>query len=152
MKWLNITGMVLQFLAFWFAAPELLGAETLRRFEKGLQKFIAKIPLFVTLAVMAAYGVTFLVMSLMKGIEGGKRGMEASEIISFYIILGTCTLVYFVFILFYKRINKWLDTKIAQPLTHRLIHSNETRRTALLTGALLFTTGFLLSLFSAIFA
>jgi hypothetical protein len=34
-KWTDRIGMILVFFAFWFAAPELLGEETLRRYTKG---------------------------------------------------------------------------------------------------------------------
>ena len=34
-KWTDRVGMILVFFAFWFAAPELLGEETLRRYTKG---------------------------------------------------------------------------------------------------------------------
>ncbi len=146
MKWINSFGLILQFLAFWFAAPELLGAATLQRFEAGLQKLIARLPVFLILIVVLAYGVTFTVLGVTKGIEAGKNGIEVSEYRSYIITMAVCSLLYLFFIIFYKRIKNWLEVKVAQPLTQRLIHNNETRKAALVTGAFLFTLGFIMQL------
>jgi hypothetical protein len=43
-KVLNLLGVVLEFLSFWFAAPEILGEERLRALERGLEKGMKQLP------------------------------------------------------------------------------------------------------------
>lgn len=146
MKWVNALGLTLQFISFWFAAPELLGEQTLKRMEAGLKKLIAKIPVIVVLLFCCGYGLTFGIMGMVRGIKAGKEGIATHEYYSFIAVLVLSTLAYLVFIFNYKAINHWLETRIAQPLTQQLIHNNETRNNALIIGAFLFSVGFLLQL------
>lgn len=144
MKWLNALGLLLQFLSFWFAAPELLGTSALKRFEIGLRKFLAFIPLLIVMLVIAGYGLSFTVIGFIKGMEAAKTGMETTEMYRYLAVFFTATIAYFIFMFYYKRIKKWLDLKVAKPLSEKLVHNNETRSTALAIGAVLFTLGFLL--------
>ena len=146
MKWLNLISIILQFVAFWFAAPELLGAATLKRFEIGLRKAIALLPMLVMFIVALGYGLTFSVLGLLKGIKGSKEGITISEFYSFITVLTIATLAYFVLIAFRKKLMAWLDIKLAKPLTEKLISNNEARSTALVIGAILFTLGFIVQL------
>ncbi|TNE79391.1 MAG: hypothetical protein EP332_11130 [Bacteroidetes bacterium] len=146
MKWINALGLILQFLAFWFAAPELLGATTMGRLEKGLTKFFSRLPLVLILTLIGFYVAFYVVGALFKGIKAGNEGIEKAEIMQFYIELGIASTLYFLLIAFYKKINNWLYHKMAVPLILRLIHENETRRIALFIGAVLFTLGFLMQL------
>jgi hypothetical protein len=143
MKWINAIGLVLQFTSFWLAAPELLGQNTLRRFEGGLKRFITLLPLALIWIIILAYGLTFSILGIMKGLEGGKTGRMDY---SFFIPLIICTCLYFIFIFFNKKIRYYLDTKLSQPLTQRLINNNETRKNLLIVGALIFTAGFFMQL------
>lgn len=144
MKWLNALGLLLQFLSFWFAAPELLGTSALKRFENALRKLLSLIPLLIVMIVIGGYGFSFCYIGITKGMQAAETGMEQGEIYQFYIVFIAATLAYFVFMFYYKRIRKWLDLKVALPLTEKLIHNNETRSTALIIGAVLFTIGFML--------
>lgn len=146
MKWVNALGLSLQFISFWFAAPELLGEQTLKRMEAGLKKLIAKIPVIVVLLFCCGYGLSFGILGVVKGIKASKEGIAAHEYYSFIAVLALSTMAYMVFLFKYKAINHWLETRIAQPLTQQLIHNNETRKNALLIGAVLFSVGFLLQL------
>jgi len=150
MKWINASGLILQFLAFWFAAPELLGESTLKRFESGLRKFIGRIPILLFMLGVMAYAFLFAVIGFMKGLDAAKHGIEEAEMYRFFWVLGTASLLYFISILFYKRILSWLDRKLALPLTDKLIHNNHTRKLALLIGAVLFSLGFALQLFAVL--
>jgi len=152
MKWINASGLILQFLAFWFAAPELLGESTLKRFESGLRKFIGRIPILLLMVGVLAYAFLFAVIGLMKGLDAAKHGMEETEMYRFFWVLGLSSLAYFVAIIFYKRILNWLDRKLALPLTEKLIHNNQTRKTALLIGGVLFSIGFILQRSAVIIA
>lgn len=144
MKWVNAIGLLLQFVAFWLAAPELLGEPTLRRFEKGLKKLVTQLPMIIIWIVILGYGVTSLVISLLKGWDAAKNGTSAESMTAFYITLGIASGLYFIFMIFYKRIKKGLETKLAQPLVEKLINNTETRKQSLILGAVLFSLGFML--------
>jgi hypothetical protein len=146
MKWVNALGLTFQFISFWFAAPELLGEQTLKRMESGLKTLITKIPVILVMLFCCGYGLTFSVMGIVKGLNASKEGITASEYYSFMAVLTISLMIYLLFIIYYKRINRWLENSIAQPLTQRLIHNNEARQNALLIGAALFSIGFLLQL------
>lgn len=150
MKWVNAIGLLLQFIAFWLAAPELLGEPTLRRFEKGLKKFVTLLPMIIIWVVILGYGITSLILSLMKGLDAAKNGTTESDMNAFYIKLAVVSGLYFIFIAFYKRIKIGLETKLAQPLVEKLINNTETRKQALILGAVLFSVGFLLQFIVAI--
>ncbi|HEY9116114.1 MAG TPA: hypothetical protein VIN10_15560 [Bacteroidales bacterium] len=151
MKWLNAIGIIFQFVAFWFAAPELLGSSTLKRFENGLRKLISLIPMVILLIVVAGFGLGMGLMGILKGIKGTSQGLEKGEFINYLVVLSISMLLYVVFMIFFKRIKNWLDVKIAQPLLVKLINNNQTRSTALIVGAILFTAGFICQFIVAIF-
>jgi hypothetical protein len=146
MKWINALGLLLQFISFWFAAPELLGVNTLKRFESTLRKFVASLPLIILLAFILVYAVSMSVLGIMKGLKASEVGLEKNEMLQVYTIMGICLILYFVFLFFFKRIKNWLDIHLAQPLVSGLINNNKTRSSALIVGAILFTIGFLLQL------
>jgi hypothetical protein len=150
MKWLNALGMILQFISFWFAAPELLGVSTLKRFEKGLQKFISIIPMILLMIIIAGFGIGLGLMGFLKGLKGASQGLEEGEFFRYLAILGGVSIVYVIFVIRFKRIERWLEMKLAKPLTERLINSNHTRTNALIIGALLFTIGFVCQFLVAI--
>lgn len=143
MKWINATGMIFQFVSFWFAAPELLGASTLKRFEKGLRKLISFIPVFLLLLVITGYGLTFTIIGILKGVKAGTEGISNNEFNNYLFIVISCTVIYLLLMIFYRKLRNWLDTKLAIPLTEKLITNNHTRQLALIIGAVLFTAGFL---------
>ena len=151
MKWVTILGLTFQFLAFWFAAPELLGATTLKRFEVGLKKFILFLPMFTVILVVLTYGITSIGIGLFKTIKSQTEGVDESEIYNYYLGLGIGTVFYIVFLIFYKRIKNWLTIKLAEPLAKKLIEDNQTRSIALIIGAVLFTLGFVAQLVGLIF-
>jgi Zn-dependent protease with chaperone function len=151
-KWINIIGLCLQFVAFWLAAPELLGESTLKRFEKGLEKLVSSIPLILLLLVMLVYGSYFFYNAIIGISEGQNTGLEEHEIISYFVQLVLFSIFYLVFVMLYKRISKWLMTHVSEPLIHKLINNNESRKNALIVGAIVFSLGFFLQLTAAIFS
>lgn len=152
MKWVAIISLVFQYLAFWFAAPELLGSTTLKRFENGLKKLISSLPLISLLLLMTIYAAYVLIYGL-GGILLAQEGkIEESDIYQYYIILAIITLVYMTFIFTYKSVSKWMLNRISEPLIQRLIDNNESRRNALIVGAILFTLGFLMQVLSVVFS
>ena len=80
MKWINALGLLLQFLAFWFAAPELIGEQNLKRLKKGLIRFISTIPLIVFTLIILAYGGYFTVGGIIKGMQAADDGSTHADI------------------------------------------------------------------------
>ena len=144
MKWINATGLLLQFFAFWFAAPELLGVNTLKRLESGLKKFLSLLPGILFLTLAAVFGLGFSIIGLIKGLRASSEGIEKQEVVRYFIILGSSFLVYLVFVLRYSRIRAWIENHLSGPLIDRILHSQNLRQNALKLGALLFSIGFVL--------
>lgn len=151
MKWLNLLGLCLQFISFWFAAPELLGETTLKRMEKQIRKLLSILPNIILMAGILVYAGSLSYMGFAKGIQGAEQGMTQEEFLRFIITLGICSIVYIVFLIFFKRIQNWLDKNLAQPLTQKLVENNEFRFVALKMGAVLFTLGFVFQLVVGVF-
>jgi len=139
---MNIIGLCLQFLAFWLAAPELLGAETMKRFEAGLVKIISQLPGML-------FGFVGFSLGMGMGVYGFYTGMQGDKALvykSMY-IMGGIMVVYVIFmVFFYKRLQVYLQARVAEPLMQKLINNNESRKTALVFGAILFTAGFVMQL------
>lgn len=53
--WLNRVGLVFDFMAFWFAAPEILGVDRLRAIENKLEQGLQRLPIVVYLFSFVAY-------------------------------------------------------------------------------------------------
>ena len=73
--------------------------------------------------------------------------MAIQDLYSFYLVMTIATTLYFILMLRYKKIVNWLDLKFAKPLTETLINNNQSRKNALVVGAIIFTMGFLMQLF-----
>lgn len=144
MKWINLAGLILQFIAFWLAAPELLGKSTLERFEMGLKRLVAAIPMIVFMGIVLTYTAVTAGYGIYKGLKGANEGLEEGEMMNYFIVMGIAFTVYFVFILFSKRLQRWLRKTLADPLIDGIINQGETRTKALIVGALFFTLGFFL--------
>ena len=127
-KLFTILGLVLQFLAFWLAAPEILGVDWLKKTEGFVRTSIKKIPQVILAIFGMALGMMFY-YSMESGIY---------FILSFIVIL---------LLLFYtKRLEDMLDAKISTPLMNKLIIENSFRFTLLKIAALFFTLGFIIQL------
>jgi hypothetical protein len=146
MKWMNALGLILQFASFWLAAPELLGRQTLERVENGFRKFAAALPMILMMLFIMGYGLTFGIMGVVKGMRASESGISSSEMNEYYITIGVSSVAYMIFMIYYKRIQKWIELKFAAPLTNAIIRNNESRKNALITGSVLFTVGFLMQL------
>lgn len=150
MKWLNALGLLLQFLAFWLAAPELLGDNFLKRMQVGLKAFVTKFSVVIIMIVILGYGLTFSVLGIVKGMKASAEPITQQEMIQYYLAFGFATFAYILFIFNYQKIKTWLDEKVSAPLIEKLIHNPDLRKNALITGAFLFTIGFLMQFISII--
>ena len=99
---ITLTGMTLEFLSFWFVAPEILGQDRLERFEGWIERplsFVQRHPntygifgaitgILVALIfqyfdiTIVNYWITFIVIVIAGGIAGYLVGFSASRVIS----------------------------------------------------------------------
>ena len=61
--------------------------------------------------------------------------------------MAIATILYFILVFKYKKFISWIDLKYAKPITEALINNNQSRKNALIVGAIIFTVGFLMQLF-----
>jgi hypothetical protein len=141
-KWLNILGLVLQFIAFWLAAPELLGVEALKRFETGLVKIISQLPGLLFGFLGFSLGIGLGIYGFYTGMQGDREKVFSSM----YLMAGVMAVYVLFMVFFYKRLQVYLQRNVAEPLIEKLINNNQTRKAALVLGALFFTVGFLAQL------
>ena len=112
MKWINVAGLFLEFLAFWFAAPELLGEQSLKGIEKGLRRFIFYLPKLVFILIVAAFLIYCLIAA-----------SHITNYVTYTWQIGIESAVYVVIIIFIKPIQRKVDEKISRPLIEKIINS-----------------------------
>lgn len=127
-KIFTIIGLVLQFLAFWMAAPEILGADWLRKTEDLIRKMIRQFPQVILAVLGMALGMMFY--------------FSKSSTIIFVLVL----IIIGLMLIFYKKLEQVLDEKISKPLIEKLILNDAFRFTLLKFAALFFTLGFVIQL------
>jgi len=148
MKWINIIGLCLQFVAFWFAAPELLGENTLKRMEESLKKMVTKLPLFIISFIAITLGATMMAVGIKKGMNGA---LNKADLNNYFISIGVGFGLYLAFIILWeKKIQPYVANRVAKPLLEKLISKSESRKSALVIGAICFSIGFVLQLLVAI--
>jgi preprotein translocase subunit SecG len=111
----------------------------LKRFEKGLVKLLANLPGMTLGIVGFATGIGLGVYGMMVGMEGDSDAAKRA-IIWIAIVF---TLYVVCVVVFYKRLQKVLRIRVAEPLMNSLIQNNKTRKIALAVGAAFFTLGFI---------
>jgi hypothetical protein len=133
--WVNRVGIVLEFLSFWFAAPEILGEERLRAVEQGVEKGIGLLPAVVgsRWTVFALGMVAGVLVSLRAVTEGlwedlGLLGITAAAV-------GTGMAVVTITL-----------EKVVEPVLRVLADDQRIRQRSLAVGTVLFVVGFLLQL------
>lgn len=132
MKWINVLGMTLQFISFWFAAPEILGEEKLKHYEEKLKHYISNLPTLI-------FGVPGIILiGTLLSSDSDKSEIPAPVI---FIILA---------IVFRKKLQAKLEAKVIKPFLDRLIESEDKRQDYLRIAAMLFTAGFVCSIVAAI--
>lgn len=77
--WVNRVGIVLEFLSFWFAAPEILGEERLRALEHRVERGIRVLPL--AMFFLAVVILPFLVVG------GGVAAVASAAILALATLL-----------------------------------------------------------------
>lgn len=127
-KIFTIIGLVLQFLAFWMAAPEILGADWLRKTEDLIRKMIRQFPQVILAVLGMALGMMFY--------------FSKSSTIIFVLVI----IIIGAMLIFYKKLEQVLDEKISKPLIEKLILNDAFRFTLLKFAALFFTLGFIIQI------
>ena len=140
--WMNRVGIILNFISFWFAAPEILGEERLRKIEASFEKVVKAgstclvVFLFVTLIPLFVIMLFFLMPALITGIMmlftgsslwAGIKTLLA--VIGFW--LGVALLV--------QVVN--LVPELTERFLNMLADNQRIRQRALILGALLFVLG-----------
>lgn len=127
-KIFTLLGLILQFLAFWMAAPEILGADCLSKTEEMIRKAINQLPQLILGALGMAMGVMFY-----------------HSMSSFFVFI-VFIMIIILLLIFYKKVEKLLDEKNSKPLVNKLILNETFRFTLLKFAALFFTLGFLIQI------
>ena len=144
MKWVNALGLLLQFVSFWLAAPEILGDSGLKRMQNLIKNLISNMSVILLSLLVLSYALFFAINGVLKGMEASSSGITEGEMTRYYIVLAAAMLLYLFFMIRFKRIRNWIDVSIAAPLLDKYIHNDRLRRNSLISGALLFTIGFLM--------
>lgn len=152
LQWLNILGMVLQFLSFWCAAPELMGDATMQRLETTMTRFVARIPVILVFGGMMTYTLVVAGFGIYEGVSAGHGGTAVMDMGNYALMLGAACAAYLLFMLLHERILRYLEERLAQPLVRHMVTNADARRNGLLLGAILLTTGFLMQLVVAVVA
>ncbi len=133
MKWINILGMTLQFISFWFAAPEILGEEKLKHYEEKIKKYLSNIPTFL-------FGVPSIVFAFIFFMSGNKGNG------------GMAVFLMVITIIFRNKIQKQFAERAMKPFLDSLIASDDRRQDYLRLAGLLFTAGFFCTVLAAAFS
>ena len=164
-RWLNRAGMVLGFASFWFAAPELIGEERLKKWEERLEAGVARFPLaakgcvFVVTACVVgpflSYFAAILLAAFLRPQEAAAVGPGKYDYVKeWHVVVGAVAT--FLGIgggvqAFGGDVEHWARERVAVPLLRRLADDDAVRRRWLVAGIWMFTLGFLLQ-FVASFA
>jgi hypothetical protein len=146
--WINRLGLFLGFLAFWFAAPELIGEERLKRWEKwALEDFIRDVPknlgCLVSFSVACLMAFSWLALCLLL-----PDRILTDRVVN-VVAYASPIAVILAGIFLQSKAEKLLP-KFTQPLLASLANNERLRARSLLLGAFLFTLGFILT-FAATF-
>ena len=137
-KLLNLLGIVLEFLSFWFAAPEILGEERLRAMERGLEKGIKLLPAVVGARwTVLAVGMVVTVM-VQVAMEEPRNLLGLTALTA--VAVGTGMAV----------VTITLKEKVVEPVLRVLADDERIRQRSLAVGAVLFMVAFLFQFTAAL--
>jgi hypothetical protein len=142
MKWLNAVSLIVQFISFWLAAPELLGDQFLKRIQVGLKTFISKLSIIIISVVVVGFSLGLSIYGWIRGINATENGITDEDMRNYFIFISVMIVIYFIFMFRLKQFRKWMDLTISGPMVDRLVNDNNMRKNALILGAVLFTLGF----------
>ena len=87
--WVNRVGIVLEFLSFWLAAPEILGEERLRALERRLERGIKQLPgAVVTMQVVGALLAMMVIwMAMTRAVAAGLVAVVAKVVAAMIVMM-----------------------------------------------------------------
>jgi hypothetical protein len=127
---LNRVALVLGFLSFWLAAPELIGEERLKAWEARLASGLLKLPVALNGAIAI---ITFLLVGFFIWRLAQSHSFSRSEP-PFVLVVALDAM--FVFL--------WLSEKLLKKFVSVMATKSGVRQASLIVGAALFTASFLL--------
>jgi hypothetical protein len=127
---LNRVGLVLAFVSFWLAAPELIGEERLKAWEGRLASGLLKLPVALNGSIAI---ITFLLVGFFIWRLAQSRSFSHSEP-PFVLVVALDAM--FVFL--------WLSEKVLKKFVSIMATKSGVRQASLVLGAALFTASFLL--------
>lgn len=123
----------------------------MKRLEIGMTRFVSRIPVIIVFGGMMVYTLVAAGFGIIEGISAGRGEEPMVDLPTYAVLLGAACVAYAIFLLFHKRLLRWLESRLAEPIVHRLVASADARRKALVLGAVLLTSGFVLQLMAALF-
>jgi hypothetical protein len=145
-KALNLLGIVLEFLSFWFAAPEILGERRLRAIERRLEKGIEKSPLtLLWVAMVAALALMWVVTMAMCWVTLRLMlvGMTPVDVLANVLAVVVMALLPMCVLSAALTVAIKLQEKVVPPLLRVLADDERIRQRSLVVGAVLFMIAFL---------
>ena len=134
MKWLNVTGLILEFLAFWFAAPELLGEQSLKGMETALKKIFSLLPLIFVIVIAGGFEIYCFV------------GTDHTDMKRHTFQIVIASVIYVTIMMFINKIRRFIREKISIPLIDKIINNQEARKVSLLIAGILISLSFTIQL------
>lgn len=138
----NRIGMVLEFFSFWFAAPELLGEERLRRLRdsfgrgiKALPSLTAKILYWILVLSLPVILIVVFWRRVSAYVNWSLRHPLLEEVTDLLLTVLAIAVEVYTF--------KFLSRYVAEPILTKLADNNRLRQHSLVLAAVLFVVGFI---------
>jgi hypothetical protein len=138
MQWIDRVGLVVNFLAFCLAAPELLGEERLKAWGRQLERWSMAIVLMVWFLLLSFLWVGFSDLIPDEVVEM----MPTIWLVSTTAVLSVVSALPLI-------IPGGVHKRIVQPMMRQLAEDGHARQRFFVAGAILFVLGFLLQLLAA---
>jgi len=146
----NRIGMILEFFSFWFAAPELLGEDRLRRLRDSFGRGVKALPSLTAkvlcgILLFGAPGILIVVYQrrvfsyLSWSFSHWSHllvGNVVEEVIGIAFLFLAVAFEFFAF--------EFLTKHVAKPILTKLADNNRLRQNSLVLAAILFVAGFML--------
>jgi hypothetical protein len=139
-KVLNLVGIVLEFLSFWFAAPEILGVDRLRALEQELKKGIRLLPVARAWLVGLAMVVGLVTSAAVIMVPSAAMGPLATRLSLLIVLAGLLA-----GLLAIEETKIALQERVIAPVLQVLADdkNEHIRRRSLVVGGVLFVIAFL---------
>ncbi len=156
MEWLNRMGLIIQFLSFWLAAPEILGEERLRRLQSRIASGVNLLPSLsvevtmgglAVIAVMLGIWLDTILSPILPEPNSAVRwsGLPSRPYLLVMVVIAFTALNLAAFWVG-RKVSAEVKEKIVPRLLDSLAKNERVRQRSLVLGAALFTAGFLMQL------